>query len=87
MFGFGFGPAATAFLNKMPPGKLRAQLARKARNLIQNPYPKGCKKVKGAFDGKASVWRVRSGDYRILYVVRDSEVIVLDIGNRKDVYR
>lgn len=28
-----------------------------------------------------------SGDYRILYVVRDQEVMVIDIGDRKDVYR
>jgi hypothetical protein len=39
--GFSFGPAAAAFLDKMPPGKLRAQIVRKARSLLTNPYPPG----------------------------------------------
>jgi hypothetical protein len=35
------------------------------------------------------VYRERSGDYRILYVVRSNpdEVLILDIDHRKDVYR
>lgn len=39
--------------------------------------------------GDEAVWRLRSGDYRILYVVKSNpeEIIVLDIGHRKDVYR
>lgn len=86
-FGLGFGPAATAFLDRMPPGKLRAQITKKARSLIANPHPPGCKKLKGVIEGNDPVWRIRSGDYRILYVVRKIEVIVLDIDHRKDVYR
>jgi len=38
-------------------------------------------------DGEERVYRVRSGDYRILYCVRGIIVVVLDIDNRKDVYR
>lgn len=82
-----FGPAATAFLDRMPTGKLRAQVAKKCRSLIANPHPPGCKKLKGVTDGDEPVWRIRSGDYRILYVVRKIEVIVLNIDDRKDVYR
>jgi mRNA-degrading endonuclease RelE of RelBE toxin-antitoxin system len=37
--------------------------------------------------GDDAVWRVRAGDCRILYVVRPMEIIVVDIGNRKDIYR
>ena len=42
-----------------------------------------------AAEKNESVYRVRSGDYRILYLVRTNygEVVVLDIGHRKDVYR
>ena len=87
LFGFAFGPAATAFLDRMPPGKLRARIVKKARALISNSHPPGCKKLKGVMDGDDSVWRIRSGDYRILYVVRKIEVIVLNIDDRKDVYR
>ena len=35
--------------------------------------------------GTEAIWRVRSGDYRILYVVRAQEVVVIDIDHRKDV--
>ena len=87
--GLAFGPAAAAFLNKMPPGKLRARIAKKARALLTNPHPPGSKKLHGSTDGDDPVYRVRQGDYRILYAVRDNpnQIIVLDIGHRKDVYR
>lgn len=87
LFGFSFGPAAAAFLDQLPPGKLRRQIIKRARSLITNSHPPGCKKLNGVMDGKDLVWRIRSGDYRILYVMRDTEVMVLDIDHRKDVYR
>lgn len=51
--------------------------------LASNPRPTGCKKLSGR-DG----WRIRTGDYRIIYEVDDNKrhVIVLDIGHRKDIY-
>lgn len=87
LIGFAFGPSATAFLDKLPPGKLRAQLTKKAKALHTNPHPPGCKKLVNVMSGDDSVWRIRAGDYRILYVVRAVEIIVLDIGHRKDIYR
>jgi mRNA interferase RelE/StbE len=50
-----------------------------------NPRPPGCKKLK---DG-GGVWRVRVGDYRILYEIDDARalVTVATICHRKDVYR
>jgi mRNA interferase RelE/StbE len=71
----------------MPPGKLRAQVTKKAKALISDPHPQGCKKLVGWKDGDDPVWRIRSGDYRVLYIVREFEVIILDIGHRKDVYK
>lgn len=72
------------------PFKIRAQLIKRAKALILDPHPSGSKPLKGVKtpDGE-TIYRQRSGDYRILYVVRSNptEVIVLDIGNRKDVYR
>lgn len=72
------------------PHKIRAQLIKKAKALIVDPKPKGSKKLKGiTTDEGEPVYRQRSGDYRILYIVRKNpnEVIVLDIDNRKDVYK
>jgi mRNA interferase RelE/StbE len=87
LVGFSFGPDATAFLDKMLVGKVRAQIVKKAKSLIADPHPPGCKKLIGVMSGEEAVWRVRSGDYRILYVARPSEIVVLDIDHRKDVYR
>ena len=87
LFGLAFSTAASEYLDRMPSGKIRAQVAKKAKSLINDPHPSGCKKLKGIKDASEPVWRIRSGDYRILYVVRDIEVIVLDIGDRKDIYK
>ena len=52
--------------------------------LAANPRPSGCKKLTGR-EG----WRVRTGDYRVVYDVDDGQkrVTVLDIGHRKDIYQ
>lgn len=51
--------------------------------LADDPRPPGCKKLVGR-DG----WRIRSGDYRVIYEIDDPQrkVTVLHIGNRRDVY-
>ncbi len=87
LVGLSFGSAATAFLDSMQSGKVRAQVAKKAKALLLDPHPSGCKKLVNVLHGVEPVWRVRSGDYRILYVCRPNEVLVIDIGDRKDVYR
>jgi len=72
------------------PAKIGAQLIKKAKGLILEPFPDGAIQLRGIVsDCDEPIYRIRSGDYRILYVVRKnpSEVIVLDIDNRKDVYR
>lgn len=87
LVGFSFGPAAVDFLDRMPPGKSRAQIVKKARSLLTEPHPPGCRKLVRVMSGKDAVWRIRSDDYRILYVARSMEIIVLDIDHRKDIYR
>jgi mRNA interferase RelE/StbE len=54
------------------------------RGLGQNPRPPGCLKLTGR-DG----WRIRVGDYRIIYEIDDRQqsVTILHIGHRHDVYR
>jgi mRNA interferase RelE/StbE len=39
--------------------------------------------------GAANLWRIRVGDYRIVYEIQDTQVLilVLRIGHRKDIYR
>jgi mRNA interferase RelE/StbE len=52
--------------------------------LCEEPRPPGCKKLKGR-DG----WRIRVGDYRVVYDINDAEgtILVVHIGHRRDVYR
>lgn len=87
LWGLAFGPAAQSFLDAMPPGKIRAQIVKKAKKLQQNPHPPGCKKLVNVQRDGEAVWRIRVGDYRILYAVREHEVLVIDTDHRKDVYR
>ena len=53
-------------------------------SLSENPRPVGVKKLKGTKD----LYRVRVGDYRIIYSI-DEDVKIVDvrkIGHRKDIY-
>lgn len=55
-------------------------------DLASNPHPTGSKKLKGSDE---DTWRIRIGDYRVIYVVED-EVRIINIrkiGHRKDVYK
>ncbi|MCF7762792.1 MAG: type II toxin-antitoxin system RelE/ParE family toxin [Verrucomicrobia bacterium] len=61
---------------------LRQQVAEKIRLLAQTARPPGFKKLRGS-----SGYRLRSGDFRILYTINGSTITVHAVGNRKDVYR
>ena len=54
-------------------------------SLEENPRPSGCKKLKGF----TNLWRVRVGDYRIIYSIDDVILLVdvREIGDRKDIYK
>ena len=53
--------------------------------IAEEPRPPGCV----ALAGETSVYRVRVGDYRILYEVIDARLVVhvIRVGHRRDVYR
>lgn len=65
--------------------KIQRQLHKKMKNLESDPYPSNCVKLSGGDD----LYRIRSGDYRIIYTVKNNKitVLVLKIGYRKDVYK
>lgn len=54
------------------------------RELAQKPRPAGCKKLVGR-----PGWRLRVGRFRIIYEIDDNarSVTILDIGDRRDIYR
>jgi mRNA interferase RelE/StbE len=61
------------------------RIVKRLKSLRENPRPQGVKKLTGEED----LYRIREGDYRIIYTIQDKELIVLvvKIGNRKEVYR
>jgi len=54
------------------------------QRLGDEPRPAGVKKLSGR-----EAWRIRVGAYRVLYEIRDSQLIVLivDVGHRRGIYR
>jgi mRNA interferase RelE/StbE len=54
-------------------------------DLANTPRPIGCKKLKGK---QTDIWRIRVGNYRVLYEIDDEVRIIdiLDVGHRKDIY-
>jgi len=51
--------------------------------LKENPRPQGCKKLKGR-----DAYRIRKGDYRIIYEIYDKILIVeiIAVGHRREIY-
>lgn len=64
--------------------KLLARLIARIEGLAANPRPSGCKKLRGYKD----LWRVRAGDYRVVYIIDDNhrKVSVTRVAHRGDVY-
>ena len=70
-------------IEALPPKDRRRVVAR-IQALAGNPRPTGCEKLSGE-----EKYRLRQGDYRIVYEIVDRELIVtvVRVGNRRDVYR
>ena len=66
------------------PLKDRRRIVTRIEGLRTEPRPPGCEKLSG--DDK---YRIRQGNYRILYEVQDRTLIVtvVKVGDRRDVYR
>lgn len=77
-------PSALAHLAKLPSHDQKRVKAR-IDQLAEDPRPAGVKRLKGETD----LFRLRSGDYRIIYSIEDVRLVVLviRIGHRRDVYR
>ena len=59
-------------------------ITEKIISLEKDPRPPGCKKLAGR-----ESWRIRVGDYRIIYNISDNVlgILIIDIDHRKQVYR
>ena len=77
-------PSARRELAKLPKPD-GEWIARAIDGLAHQPRPQGCKKLANADD----LWRIRVGDYRVVYRIEDARLVVLvvRIGHRRDVFR
>ena len=66
------------------PDNVLSRIVTKLETLAETPRPPGCKKLKGYKDH----WRLRVGDWRVVYIIDDAEKIVsvTRIAHRREVY-
>ena len=70
------------FILKLP-SAIAVKIENSLLELEEDPRPAGCKKLK-----VRKGYRIRVGDYRIIYEIEDNtlKVIVIDLAYRKDIY-
>ena len=70
-------------LRKLP-SKMHQFLLARIEKLDEDPFPAGSKKLVNRVG-----WRIRIGDYRILYAVeaKKKELTILSVAHRKEAYR
>jgi mRNA interferase RelE/StbE len=78
-----FAASAKRELRDLPADVIE-RVVRRIRELAAEPRPAGCKKLQGL----KSRWRIRVGNYRIVYAVDDAGRVVdiIRIAHRKEVY-
>jgi mRNA interferase RelE/StbE len=66
------------------PAAIADRIVQRLRSLELNPRPSDVKKLRGR-EG----WRIRVGDYRVIYSIHDEELLILvvTLGHRREVYR
>jgi mRNA interferase RelE/StbE len=76
-------PTAVRELEAVP-RKDRLRIIKRIHGLSPEPRPEGAEKLSGQ-----DRYRIRQGDYRVVYVIIDPEhiVVVFKIGHRREVYR
>ncbi|CAB4893067.1 unannotated protein [freshwater metagenome] len=77
-------PSAARQLRKQDP-QVRRRIQAALELLADDPRPPAATRLVGG----AGEWRVRTGDYRVIYEIHDDEllVLVLQLGHRRDVYQ
>ena len=79
-----FTKAAEKQIKKLPRKEI-SKIFERIESLASDPKPLGVKSLKGKLAG---YYRIRSGDYRVIYAVEDEKLVVLvvKVAQRKDVY-
>jgi mRNA interferase RelE/StbE len=77
-------PSAEKSLSRLP-REIQRRIVRAITSLAEDPRPVSSKKLQT----DENLYRIRVGDYRIIYAIRNAElvILVLALGHRRDVYR
>lgn len=83
MYKISITKSALKRLEKIPTSD-RNKLITLIENLATDPRPTGSKKLTGRIG-----WRVRTGNYRVIYDIEDTlcTILVIDVDHRKNIYR
>ncbi len=85
MYKITFKKSAEKEIQKLP-SSIVTRIVPVIEGLSMNPRPTGSKKLAGS---KENIWRIRVGDYRVVYLIAE-EVRIVEvrrIGHRKDIYK
>ena len=79
-----FKPSAARQLSKLPRHE-QVRIGHRIEALSTDPRPHGVEKIKG----EEALFRIRVGDYRVVYAVFDDRLLILivKVGHRREVYR
>ncbi|MDR2179079.1 MAG: type II toxin-antitoxin system RelE/ParE family toxin [Synergistaceae bacterium] len=78
-----FKPCVDRELDLLP-REVRAHIVKAVMALADTPRPVGCKKLKGR-----DAWRIRVGNYRVIYEIHDNILVVLvvRVARRREAYK
>lgn len=79
-----YDPKALKELKKFD-NAIARRILRAVADLTNDPRPHGARPLKG----HADLWRLRVGSYRVIYTIRDDELVVLAlrVAHRSTIYR
>jgi len=79
-----FARSARRELEALAPG-LGARILARIERLASDPHPPGARKLQGT----QQLWRIRVGEYRVVYGLDDRQRVVdiIRVRHRRDVYR
>ena len=85
-FSVEFSPAAARDVRRLDP-HVRAKLLEASAILADDPYPSGSNRIKLLVGVTPPYFRLRVGDYRIVYRIEGRQVIVARVAHRREAYR
>jgi len=86
VFRVDFTPAAARDLKRLDP-YVRSQLLRAATILMEAPQPSSSGRIKLLVGLQPVHFRLRVGDYRIIYRIESNQVLVVRVAHRREAYR